>query len=700
MRAIGKYTVVRELGRGGMGVVLEGFDPTLNRPVAIKLLLTQSDPAHFLREAQAAAGVSDPNCITVFDTGTHDGYPFLVMELVNGATAAQLMARSGPIPWKKATRLIAAAARGLMAVHALNLVHRDIKPSNLLITKSGVVKVADFGLATSAARTVTSLAGDGVVGTPHYMSPEQCMSEPVDARTDVYALGAAYFHLLTGQPPFVATHDLQVMFAHCNNLVPDPRQRVEGLPDSCAEIIFKALAKKPADRYQTMSEMLSALLSVLKTDGKHVAADLSGEHPPLDIPLEDGSGDTVPTLATTPPQSANSTSSHSFRTRRLSRRALLLASSGVLALLAAVCYGVTHSRRGSEHGQREEPPAVHDEPALAPLSEHALPLPVAITAMAISADGRLLAIATGEPGKSGGVHLFERQANEFKEKWLKWPDALCWAVAFSPTDPWIAVAKQPAALVKAWDNATSSWLLVPSETPHTVEVWDMSANKSVEFAGTQKIGGRIRAMAFAPAGRHLAVGIQFWGRSSQTMARMWETSGKRTYRDFTTSASMVEHVRSIAYSADGRWLVAADEAPAGGQAQCTVWEAANGNQQWNRTLARNVLASAAFASAAPILAITEQDAVRCYTVPKFEPFGAEVPTAREADTLALSPNGQIVAIKLGGRIQLHSTKTGKELHAFPTTSSASTLVFTPDGKNLISGHTDNFVRIWVIPENL
>src|SRR5262245_44865882 len=278
MNQIGKYVVVRELGRGGMGVVYEARDPALDRPVALKLVNEQSDPKRFLVEAKAAAKVIHPNLVPIFDLGQHEGRPFLVMELIHGMTAAEFLANRGVLRWKTATRIVAAACRGLAAVHEAGLIHRDIKPSNLLISKAGVVKVADFGLARMVAAGGPSLTGDQIVGTPHYMSPEQCLGEAVDARSDVYALGVTYYVLLTGRPPYHAERDLQILFAQCNDPVPNPRTVVPTVPATCAEVIGKAMAKRPADRYQTAREMLAALEPILAADRTEELAALTDDY--------------------------------------------------------------------------------------------------------------------------------------------------------------------------------------------------------------------------------------------------------------------------------------------------------------------------------------------------------------------------------------------------------------------------------------
>ena len=163
------------------------------------------------------------------------------MELVRGLNAGELVERVGPLPCAEATKILIHSCRGMTAIHECGLIHRDVKPSNILISESGSVKLADFGLAKAVGGGTQSLSGERTVGTPHFMSPEQCWNEPVDVRTDIYALGATYFALLVGRPPFQADRDLQVMFAHCNNPVPDPRAIRPELPEECSAVIRKAM---------------------------------------------------------------------------------------------------------------------------------------------------------------------------------------------------------------------------------------------------------------------------------------------------------------------------------------------------------------------------------------------------------------------------------------------------------------------------
>lgn len=254
-----------------MGAVYEAEDTLLGRRVAVKVVPRPGqggDPLldRLLREAKAAAQLSHPNVVTVHHVGRWPGGYYLVLELVRGGSLQDRIASGTPLPWMEATCAVADACLGVHAAHAAGFIHRDLKPSNLLCDESGRVKVADFGLVCGGDLT-TSTPGR-LVGTPYYMSPEQCRSEPADERSDVYALGATYFVLLTGQTPYPAGSPMLVMFAHCSAPPPDPRAVVPSLPPGCSAIVQRAMAKAPADRYQSAAEFRTALRGLLTPSHK------------------------------------------------------------------------------------------------------------------------------------------------------------------------------------------------------------------------------------------------------------------------------------------------------------------------------------------------------------------------------------------------------------------------------------------------
>jgi serine/threonine protein kinase len=272
---LGKYRLTAVLGTGGMGTVYEAVDSLIKRKVAIKVLspqLAAADAgviARLLGEAQAAGKLNHPNVVTIYDVdrvadGPAKGTLYIVMELLTGGSVQDYLARRGSPGWRAATRLVAEACKALGAAHDAGLIHRDIKPSNLMLTADGHVKVTDFGLAKLESPDAAMQTTPGaILGTPAFMSPEQCRGDKLDLRTDVYSLGCAYYATLTGKPPFEAASSLQVMFAHCSAAIPDPRELSPDVPDACIEIVRKALAKDPSERYANAREMLADLRAVL-----------------------------------------------------------------------------------------------------------------------------------------------------------------------------------------------------------------------------------------------------------------------------------------------------------------------------------------------------------------------------------------------------------------------------------------------------
>ncbi|MAG94664.1 MAG: hypothetical protein CMJ48_13095, partial [Planctomycetaceae bacterium] len=280
---LGSYEITAVVGRGGMGVVLKGRDPELNRVVAIKVLapelaLNAMARRRFLREAQAAAAVSHDHVVTIHAINQTDRLPHLAMEFVNGQSLQQRLDRSGPLELKEILRIGKQAAAGLAAAHAEGLIHRDIKPANILL-ENGVerVKITDFGLARAVDDV--SLTQTGVVaGTPQYMSPEQAQGERVDHRTDLFSLGSVLYAMCTGRPPFRADSTIAVIRRVCDD-TPRPIQQVNpDIPGWLAAIIDKLLAKDPDQRFGSATEVAELL-------GQHLAHIQQPSEVPQPVPV-------------------------------------------------------------------------------------------------------------------------------------------------------------------------------------------------------------------------------------------------------------------------------------------------------------------------------------------------------------------------------------------------------------------------------
>ena len=269
---LGRFQIKRQLGVGGMGAVYLGFDPDLEREVAIKVLTVAvcGDPTaltRFRAEAQAAGNLNHPNVVAVYEIGDDQGFPYIVMEYVPSGSVIDLLRRESPLDLVEATRIIVDASRGIAAAHAKGLIHRDIKPANLMVSSDRTIKVADFGLARAHNRNAdANVTQEGqILGTPHFMSPEQCQGGNLDARSDLYALGATYFMLLTGVSPYHhAGSTMSILAAHINEAPPDPKQLNQNVPAPCVRIIHRLLAKAPDHRYASAELLLADLEAVLK----------------------------------------------------------------------------------------------------------------------------------------------------------------------------------------------------------------------------------------------------------------------------------------------------------------------------------------------------------------------------------------------------------------------------------------------------
>jgi eukaryotic-like serine/threonine-protein kinase len=264
----GRYRLDEVIGRGGMSTVYRGTDLALDRVVAVKVALdplVEQSPvylARFTREAQAAAAIDHPGVVTVYDAGADGPTRFIVMEYIEGQSLADMLREERRLEPARAAEIAAHVAGALSAAHAAGIVHRDIKPANIMITPEGSVKVLDFGIARARdSGTLTQTAT--VLGTSAYMSPEQALGQPADARSDIYSLGCVLYEMLTGQPPFVADVAAAVLHQHVR-VAPKPvRERNPDVAPALAALVMEMLAKSPEDRPQTATEVRDRLMQAL-----------------------------------------------------------------------------------------------------------------------------------------------------------------------------------------------------------------------------------------------------------------------------------------------------------------------------------------------------------------------------------------------------------------------------------------------------
>ncbi|MFC7442389.1 Stk1 family PASTA domain-containing Ser/Thr kinase [Laceyella putida] len=259
----GRYEIVSRVGGGGMAVVYKAKDLLLHRYVAIKVLSEAlSNDSEFIRrfsrEAQAAASLSHPNVVNVYDVGK-DGYThYIVMELVEGPTLKQYILERGPLPVQEAANIAMQICDGLAHAHENQIVHRDIKPHNILLGSNGRAKVTDFGIARAASSSTITQQGS-VMGSVHYFSPEQARGGVIGEKSDLYSLGIVLYEMLTGRLPFDGDSAISIALKHLQEQPDDPRHFNEKIPDNMADIIMKALDKDPNKRFASAREMMHAL---------------------------------------------------------------------------------------------------------------------------------------------------------------------------------------------------------------------------------------------------------------------------------------------------------------------------------------------------------------------------------------------------------------------------------------------------------
>ena len=246
-----RYEIINKTGVGGMATVYVAKDKVLNRNVAVKVLKDEFTTdeefvKRFNSEAQAAASLSHPNIVSIYDVGNEDNIYYIVMELVRGKTLKQIITEEGALPWKWSVNIAMQIASALETAHKNNIVHRDIKPHNIIITEDGVAKVTDFGIAKAVSNSTITAFGT-TIGSVHYFSPEQAKGGYTDAKSDIYSLGVVMYEMLTGRVPFDSDTSVSVALKHMQEAPVPPMEINENIPKAVNDIILKAMEKERAN---------------------------------------------------------------------------------------------------------------------------------------------------------------------------------------------------------------------------------------------------------------------------------------------------------------------------------------------------------------------------------------------------------------------------------------------------------------------
>lgn len=548
-RMLGKYRLEKKLGAGGMGDVYEALDTYLQRRVAVKLVRAAiaAEPTaarRFLAEARAIARLRHSHVVPIHEIDQRDGELYIVMELLPGGTLQDRLHAVGYLPWVEATRHIASVARALEAAHAAGMVHRDVKPSNILLDEAGAAKLADFGLVKLADPGSAGVTTGGMaLGTPHFMSPEQCRGERVDARSDLYSLGATYYTLLTGQPLFAGDNPLQIQFNHCSSPIPDPRKLQSDVPAECVAILRQALAKEPSDRFATAGEMAAALEAVLPG----------------------------PTAAAIPhPETARRSLEETQKTQRGMFSALrrgvggisgrLLAprflAGSVIAVALVVLAGVSAWRWGWPRvaGNRDIDSA--DQSAwkgaaskwTGPFREqitaqgHVIAAKARVRSVAFSPDGRWLAFSRfPDKNKQTGGGVTVLRCSDGAEQFSAWHKEVVREVVFSHDSRLLAACT---------GTGTASGGVVHLRRLDT----------GIELPSLGGVRANLRSLAWAPRDFGLVVGCDplTSGEAAQTYLTLWDAAEGRNL--WQVDGGFQGMVNAVAFSADGsRIFTGADD---------------------------------------------------------------------------------------------------------------------------------------------
>jgi serine/threonine protein kinase len=631
------FEVVQVIGHGGMGVVLKGFDPCLERHVALKVLdpqfaNNQTARKRFCREARAAASITHENVVAVHQVEREEGsgLPFLVMQLVEGESLEDRLAREGPLPLQDIIRIGAQAASGLAAAHARGLIHRDIKPANILLESHTRVRLTDFGLARAFDDVKLTQTGF-VAGTPLYMSPEQARGEEADHRADLFSLGGVLYAMCTGKAPFEGSTPY-IILKRVTEESPRPIREVNPeIPECLAHGIHKLLAKDPVERYQSAAEVAEML-------GQWSALLQHPSLPKVPCPEAPSSGLTL-------------------RQRVLGRPNRYWLTLAILPWLLMAGLAVSEYSGFTGLAGYLAGPAVRDEtrPASRPPRATFDGNNGPVWSAALSPDSTTLAMAQDD----GTVRLWDVASDQVRET-LRNHRGPVWTLAFSPdgrtlatgcTDMTVRLWDMPAGTerrplkhsgsVRSLAIAHHSPLLVSGSRDGAVKLWNLETGD--EPVHTEGHTGEVLSVAFALDDKTIA------SASGDHSIKLWDVS---TGKERLTIPGRVG-VYAVAFSPDGKTL-----ASGGWDKQVHLWDVASGNQR---------------------------DSLIGHT--------------QDIWSLAFSPDGKTLATGSEDRtVKLWDVDTGQVRETLEGhTASVYTVSFSPDGSTLITGGRDGTIKLWDVP---
>lgn len=679
-KTIERYKIVSELGRGGMAVVYRAIDTLLDRNVAIKVILMESDSKEksqkilkrFNREARTLASLSHPNIIKVLDYGEYDGMPYIVMEFISGGALKAML--GSPIPYAEAAARLAPIARALQYAHQQKIVHRDVKPENILINESGQPMLSDFGILKLVETDEShGITGTGkMIGTPAYMSPEQIRGKEVDGRADLYSLGVVFFEMITGRKPYNALSPIELSMQHLHDPIPKAKQFVRDLPPEVEQAIVKSMAKNPEDRYQSLSVFAQDLEKLGGT-----TARTTGERR------------AVRTAEQTAPSSEKKTNYIPL---------FILAGVFVLLGVGTLLFGqkffsppapatATHTIALSKTAAPTQTPA----PTKPPPTPTRTKAPPTVTPTIEATSGTAIAIVikpenasrVAEVNHVNSISVIKMDWTQNDENWFINVGTSSGSGIISFIDANDATIKHripmltgevPLAMAVSASN-NRLYILVGSD----IKVFDTKAYKLI---GSYAVTKGTKSIAASPDGTLLALGI----------------ADNKVQLLNAENGSVVRTIRSnyggwsVAFSPDSLLV-------SGGTSQgALLWEASSG--LWLPTIGgeNDTIKSLTFSNDGKLLAGGSNNVIYIWDVEQ----GSSLFQARgkfgQVNSLDFSPDNSILVSGADdGSVRLWSANGAQLKQLSGHTSPVFGVCFSPDGQKIASGANEGRILIWGIP---
>ena len=645
---LGPYDIQSVLGRGGMGIVFKGFDASLNRLVAIKVMtpqLSASERARrrFLREARAAAAVNHPNVVTIHAVGEHNGLPYLVMEYIHGCSLRERLRRDPPLDLAAVLRISAQAAQGLTAAHAQGLIHRDIKPANIMLEdQTERVKITDFGLAR-AAMDLTDITSLGhPVGTPSYMSPEQMNGGLIDARSDLFSFGCVMYAMFTGHSPFHAGNNLEVMRKVAEYNPPRLHEKNPDVPRVVADLVSRLMEKHAGDRIQSSAELAEILT-------RHVATlnqTQSGKVPLFDRGLSGGWLD----------------SRLLRKTRRLGAVVALVLAIGLTALFASNYFPLSTGTLGASG-----PPSGESEyqPALRVCSGEV----THILSAAVSPVGTQVLFG-GEPETD--VIVWDWGPNQRVRK-------------LSGHESWVYGVAIDRDGRRALTAGGGSWKEIDGNRPggndFSIRLWDIESGRELKCMAGHT--GQVRCVGFLADGRHAVSG------GIDHRLRVWSLESGQEVKSIE---SQWREILSLAVS------TVDSQVAVGAFRQAGILNIETGQLMQSIDTATQPVLSIAYSPDGQLLALGLRDgSVRLWSVAEARMLRRAAKHDSAVRSVAFSADGRHLLSGGDDRmIRWSDVETGRELRRLQTAGAVYVVAFCPDGDTVFSAGPD--ARIWSLSE--